>query len=57
MMKFLFDLGPVSPQHVPCSRGAGVICEFVERTKIPRVYLELDLCVNVFGVSDESEAL
>ena len=57
MMPFLCALGPASLPQVPRSRGVGIVCKFVKRTTIPGVESGLDLRVNIFGASDESEAL
>ena len=57
MMNFLLALVPAIPPQVRCSRGVGVVYKFVICTIIPEVELELDLRVNIFFTSDESDAL
>ena len=56
-MALLCTLVPtILPQLLP-SRSVGVVYKFVKCTTIPGVESGLDLRVNIFGASDESEAL
>ena len=57
MMNFLLYLGTASPTQIPCTRGVGVVYDFVKRTTIPEFESELDLRANIFSASDESDML
>ena len=52
-MTFLLAFGPANPPQVTRSRGVGVVYKFVKPTTITEVELELVLCANIAGASDE----
>ena len=56
-MILLLALGTASPLHVTHSRGVGVVYEFIKLTTIPVVDSEIYSGANVFGSSDNLDAL
>ena len=54
-MTLLLFSGPTIPTQVSRSRGVGVTYEFVKRTMIPGVELEINSFTNISGVSDDSD--
>ena len=56
-MTLLTALDPVSSPWVPPNDGVSVVYKFVKRTTIPAVESIIGLCANIFGASDELDAL
>ena len=57
MMNFLLGLGTASPTQISCTRGVGVVYDFVKRTTIPEFESELYLRANIFSASDQLDML
>ena len=56
-MALLLALDPVSSPCITPNDGASVVYKFVKSTMIPAVESKIGLCKNIFGASDELDAL
>ena len=56
-MTLLYILSPTIPPQVPISRGIGVVNKFVKRSTTSRDESVINLRANIFGASNESDAL
>ena len=57
MVTLLLALSTVILPQQPRIRGVGVVYKFIKQTTIPGVDLGLNQRANIFGASDESDAL